>query len=110
MILVVGATGMLGGEICRRLAAKGKPVRALVRVTSDPAKVEALQAPGVELVQGDLRDPASISAACQGARAVISTASSMPFSYQPGENDIQEVDLEGLMTSLPRHRQPAYPT
>jgi uncharacterized protein YbjT (DUF2867 family) len=99
MNLVVGATGMLGGEVCRRLVAKGKPVRALVRTTSDPAKVEALRALGVELVQGDLRDRASIEAACQGVRAVISTASSMPFSYQPGENDIQSVDLEGL-TSL----------
>jgi uncharacterized protein YbjT (DUF2867 family) len=47
MNLVVGATGMLGGEICRRLAARGKPVRALVRATSDPAKVEALQALGI---------------------------------------------------------------
>jgi uncharacterized protein YbjT (DUF2867 family) len=37
MNLVVGATGLLGSEICRRLAAAGKPVRALVRATSDPA-------------------------------------------------------------------------
>ena len=100
MILIVGATGMLGGEICRRLAAKGKPVRALVRASSDPARVEALQALDVELAQGDLQDPASIAAACQGVRAVISTASSMPFSYQPGENDIQTVDLEGLTTLI----------
>jgi len=79
---------MLGGEICRRLAAAGAPVRALVRATSDPAKVEALQALGVELAQGNLCDRASLDAACQGVRAVISTASSMPFCYQPGENDI----------------------
>ena len=91
---------MLGGEICRRLVAVGKPVRALVRATSDPAKVEALQELGLELVQGDLRDRASIEAACQGVRAVISTASSVPFSYQPGENDIQTVDLEGLTTLI----------
>jgi NADH dehydrogenase len=91
---------MVGGEVCRRLVAKGKPVRALVRTTSDSAKVEALQALGVELVQGDLRDRASLEAACQGVRAVISTASSMPFSYQPGENDIQAVDLGGLKTLI----------
>ena len=100
MNLVVGATGMLGGEICRRLVAAGKPVRALVRATSDPAKVEALQALGAELAQGDLRDRASIEAACRGVRAVISTVSSMPFSYLPGENDIQTVDLEGLTTLI----------
>jgi NADH dehydrogenase len=91
---------MLGGEICRRLVAAGKPVRALVRATSDPAKVEALRALGVELAQGDLRDRASVEAACQGVRAVTSTVSSMPFSYRPGENDIQAVDLEGLTTLI----------
>jgi uncharacterized protein YbjT (DUF2867 family) len=100
MNLVVGATGMLGGEICRRLVAKGKPVRALVRATSDPAKVEALQALGIECVEGNLCDRASVEAACHGVRAVISTASSMPFCYQPGENDVQTVDLGGLETLI----------
>jgi len=95
MILVVGATGMLGSEICRRLAAAGKPVRALVRATSDQAKVEALRKLGAEVVQGDLRDRASLDAACRGATAVISTVSSMPFSYQAGQNDIQTVDIQG---------------
>jgi uncharacterized protein YbjT (DUF2867 family) len=96
MDLVVGATGLVGGEVCRRLAAKGEPTRALARVTSDRAKVGALQDLGVEIVRGDLRDRASLEAACHGVRAVISTASSMPFAYQPGENDVQAVDLEGL--------------
>jgi len=90
---------MLGSEICRQLAAKGKSVRGLVRATSDQAKVDALKEHGVELVQGDLRDRASLDAACQGVKTVISTVSSMPFSYQPGENDIQSVDLGGV-TSL----------
>jgi len=96
MNLVVGSTGLLGSEICRRLAAKGKAVRALVRSTSDQAKVEALKEYGTEIVVGDVRDRASLDAACQGAVSVISTVSAVPFSYQPGENDIQTVDLEGL--------------
>ncbi len=96
MNLVVGATGILGSEICRLLAAKGQPVKGLVRKTSDSAKVDRLKGYGVEVVQGDLRDRASLDAACRGATSVISTVSSMPFSYQPGENDIQRVDLEGL--------------
>jgi uncharacterized protein YbjT (DUF2867 family) len=95
MNLVVGATGLLGGDICRRLVAGGRPVRALVRPTSDPAKVEALKNRGIEIVEGNVCDAASLEAACRGVTAVISTASSMPFSYQPGENDIQSVDLEG---------------
>ncbi len=97
MNLVVGATGLVGGDICRRLVAEGRPVRALVRPTSDPAKVEALKNRGIEIVEGNVCDPASLEAACRGVSAVISTASSMPFSYQPGENDIQSVDLEGTI-------------
>ena len=96
MNLVVGATGLLGSEICRRLAAAGKPVRALVRATSDPAKVEALKGYGAEIVEGNVCNPASLEAACQGTRAVISTVSAMPFCYQPGENDIRTVDADGL--------------
>jgi len=87
---------MVGGEICRQLVAAGKPTRALVRSTSDPGKVQALRELGVEVVQGDVRDRASLDAACAGVTAVISTVSSMPFSYQPGENDIETVDLNGV--------------
>ena len=99
MNLVVGATGMVGGEVCRQLAAKRAPVSGLVRATCDQAKRDALMETGVELVQGDLRDRASLDAVCQGVRTVISTVSSMPFAYEPGKNDIQSVDLAGV-TSL----------
>jgi uncharacterized protein YbjT (DUF2867 family) len=100
MNLVVGATGRLGSEICRRLTAGGKPTRALVRSTSDQAKVDKLKRYGAGIVPGDLRDRASLEAACQGVAAVISTVSAMPRSYQPGENDIQTVDLDGLMNLI----------
>ena len=96
MNLVVGATGQLGSEICRQLAAKGTPVRALVRATSDPAKVEALRKLGAEIVLGDVRDRASLDAACRGVSTVISTVSAMPFSYRPGENDLNSVDIGGV--------------
>jgi len=96
MILVVGSTGMVGSEVCRILGSKGKHFRALVRETSDPAKVERLKGFGAELVKGDLRDPASLKAACQGFSEVICTVSAMPFSYQPGVNDIQAVDVDGV--------------
>lgn len=96
MILVVGATGLLGSEICRQLAAKGKSVRALVRATSDQTKVQALRDLGIKVTQGDVRDRASLDAACQGVRGVISTVSAVPFSYEAGENDIQSVDTDGV--------------
>lgn len=95
MNLVVGATGLVGGEICRRLAANQKPVRALVRPTGDAARIEDLRKAGVELVTGDLKDPASIQAACAGAAAVLSTASST-LSRQPGDT-IDGVDRLGQL-------------
>lgn len=97
MILVVGATGMVGGEVVRRLIARGERVRALVRSTSDPGKVDALRARGVEILEGDLRDAPSLDVACRDVDAVITTVSSMPFSYVPGANDIASVDIDGTI-------------
>lgn len=95
MNLVVGATGLVGGEICRGLTANGKPVRAMVRPTGDESRIEELRRSGAELLTGDLKDPASIQAACAGATAVLSTASSM-LSRQPGDT-IDGVDRLGQL-------------
>jgi uncharacterized protein YbjT (DUF2867 family) len=95
MNLVVGATGMLGGEICRLLAERGKPVRALVRGTAHPERAARLQDLGAELVRGDLKDHASLAAACRGASTVISTASSS-VSRQEGDS-IETVDRQGQL-------------
>jgi uncharacterized protein YbjT (DUF2867 family) len=93
MILIAGATGYLGTEICRLLRDRGADVRAIVRRTSDGEKVERLRALGVELVIADLKDPRSLDAACHGVDAVISTASST-LSRQP-DDSIQRVDRDG---------------
>jgi NADH dehydrogenase len=93
--LVVGATGLLGSEICRLLAGADKPVRALVRPTSDQIKVAQLESLNVEIARGDLKDRSSLDDACQGVSAVISTASST-LSRQEGDS-IQTVDLEGQL-------------
>jgi len=70
-VLVTGATGQQGGAVARALRAAGRPVRALVRDPgTDPAR--GLADAGIELVQGDLDDPASVVAAARGARAVFS--------------------------------------
>ena len=77
MILVAGATGFLGSEICRRLRERNASVRGLVRASSAPAKVAALEASGVEIARGDLKDPASLAAACRGVDTVISTVTTI---------------------------------
>jgi uncharacterized protein YbjT (DUF2867 family) len=95
MILVVGATGLVGSEVCQRLMRRGEPVRALVRATSSKEKIEVLRSLGVELCVGDLKDPESIIAACRGVNAVISTASST-LTRQPGDS-IESVDAAGQL-------------
>ena len=96
MILVAGATGLVGSEVCQRLMRRGERVRALVRATSSKEKVEALRSSGVELFVGDLKNPQSIVAACRGVNAVISTASST-LTRQPGDS-IQSVDAAGQLS------------
>jgi uncharacterized protein YbjT (DUF2867 family) len=98
MTLVVGATGALGTEICRQLIEKGKPVRAMVRSTSDPGKRQALRGMGADLIEGDLTDAASLRAACKGVDIVISTAT-VVVSQQPGDtfNDVDDGGQRALI-------------
>jgi uncharacterized protein YbjT (DUF2867 family) len=86
--LVVGASGMLGGKIAQRLLERGE-VRALVR---DHASVASLTAAGVEAVDGDLKDPASVRAACEGVSTVVTTANA---AQRGGEDTFETVDLLG---------------
>jgi uncharacterized protein YbjT (DUF2867 family) len=90
MILVVGATGQLGTAVVRKLVDQEKSVRALVRRT---ASYEHLDGPGIELAFGDLRDGASLEAACQGVRTVIATATAI--APGAGGGDVRAVDDEG---------------
>lgn len=98
MILVIGATGLLGGEICRRLRERGRAVRALVRSTSGAERIERLREMGVTLAEGDLKNPASVAAACTGVETLISTASST-LSRQSGDS-ISSVDRDGQLTLI----------
>lgn len=69
--LVTGATGFTGGHLARGLVARGHTVRAIVR---DPQRIGDLGQAGVEIVRGDLRDPASLAAAMAGVDTVYNIA------------------------------------
>lgn len=99
-VLVAGATGFLGNEICRQLKVKNLPVKAMVRTTTVPVKIEQLTKLGAQVVQGDLRNKGTLSQVLRGVTTVIATISSMPFSYKPGENDIQSVDENGMINLI----------
>lgn len=70
-VMVTGATGFLGGHVAERLRESGHHVRALVRKGSDTA---LLQTWGVELIEGDLGNEASVKRACEGMDAVVHCA------------------------------------
>jgi nucleoside-diphosphate-sugar epimerase len=59
-VLVTGATGLLGSHLAERLVSQGERVRALVRPGSRAGFLDTL---GVEIVRGDLTDPAACAAA-----------------------------------------------
>lgn len=69
--LVTGATGFTGGALARRLASEGAQVRAVVR---DPARAGGLADLGIEVVPGDLCDPASLREATRGIDTVYHIA------------------------------------
>jgi uncharacterized protein YbjT (DUF2867 family) len=94
--LVVGATGWLGQLTVQKLIQAGHPVRAFVRATSDPARVQGLKALGAELAVGDLRDARSVRDACHGVSRVVTTASAT-LSQRP-EDSIASVDEQGQLT------------
>ena len=71
MILITGATGFLGLNVCEFLAGQGYVLRALARPTSDTTYLEQL---GVEIVTGDVVDAASVRTAMQGCEYVVHAA------------------------------------
>ena len=97
-IFVAGATGFLGGEICRQLISKNKKVKGLVRITSDSGKVAQLKESGVETIEGDLKNKDSLANSLRGVSAVISTVSST-LSRQEGDT-IETVDDEGQINLI----------
>ena len=70
-ILVTGATGKVGSRLAKRLAARGDQVRALVR---DRIRARDMLGDRIELVEGDLLDANSLTAAVHGVDAVVHCA------------------------------------
>lgn len=66
MIVITGATGLIGARVVRSLAEAGEKVRAITR---DPGKADLPE--GVEAVAGDPSRPTTIAQAFDGAHAVF---------------------------------------
>ena len=106
MILVVGATGSLGGRITRGLLQQGQAVRILTRqnpISTELAKqgrantAQALIEAGAQAVPGDIKDRASLEAAVKGVNTIITTATA---SQRGGEDTLTSVDLHGTLSLI----------
>jgi len=90
-ILVVGATGRVGGAAVRQFLAAGYEVRALVR---SAGKGELLSSLGAAPVIGDVTEPETLAPALDGCAGVFSALSSAT------EREAEEVEYRGNVNLL----------
>lgn len=95
-VLVTGATGFTGGHLARRLRMLGHPVRALVRAGAD---VRALEPAAIELVEGDLCNPADVARAAEGMTRIYHLAAVFRTAGHP-DSFYWDVNLEGTLNVL----------
>src|SRR5437899_4046617 len=90
-VLITGGAGFLGSHVARALAASGCEVRVLDDLSTGKRERIASIA-GIEMLQGDVRNPAAVQRAMQGVEAVVHLA-----GVQPGVDPIraQDVNLGG---------------
>ena len=107
--LVTGASGHVGNNIVKQLLAAGRPVRAMVRKTSPLTGLQDTSGKllaGVELVRGDLLDPASLGRAVAGCTRVFHTAAVFKTRL-PDENIMLRTNIEGTRNLLSACRNQA---
>ncbi len=81
---VTGATGFVGSAVVRHLLSEQIPVRVLARPNSDRRNLEGMD---LEVVEGDLRDRASLERAMKGCLALFHVAA----DYRLWARDVQEL-------------------
>ncbi len=89
--LVTGATGFIGSAVARALLERGEAVRVLARPESDRRNIEGL---AVEVVEGDLRDKASLERACRGCQALFHVAADYRL-WVPEPDEIYAANVDG---------------
>ncbi|HEY1989484.1 MAG TPA: NAD-dependent epimerase/dehydratase family protein [Acidimicrobiales bacterium] len=96
MVLVTGATGLAGANICKLLIARGDNVRALARETADTDPIVAL---GVEVVTGDVTDADAVRRAANGSDSAIHCAALLGGASQ-NLADFEAVNIGGTKNVL----------
>lgn len=94
MVLIIGATGLVGGLITRQILQDRQDVGILVRPNSS---YQPLVEAGAQPIFGDLKDPWSLAPALAGIATVITTATA---GQRGGEDTIESVDLAGTQSLI----------
>ena len=89
--LITGASGFVGSAVLRQLIQAGHTVRALLRPNSDRRNLEGLT---VDIVTGDLTDPASLSPALAGCDNLFHVAADYRL-WVPKPNEMYENNVGG---------------
>ena len=95
-VLLTGGTGLVGSSIAQALVAAGRPVRALVR---SPERGRRALPAAVELVEGDVTDPASLRRAVDGC-AVVYHAAGLPEQWFADPSIFQHVNVRGTANMI----------
>ncbi|OOQ58710.1 NAD-dependent epimerase/dehydratase family protein [Mucilaginibacter pedocola] len=95
-ILVTGATGFIGRQLCLALAEQGNRVKALCRNTGHPLLIKH---PNITPVQGDILYPASLKKAMQGVTEVYHTAA-LAKMWCRNPDDFYETNVTGTRNVL----------
>ncbi|OVA15791.1 NAD-dependent epimerase/dehydratase [Macleaya cordata] len=104
-VLVTGASGYLGGNLCQALLREGYSVRAFVRPTSDLSSLSPVtHDPALELAYGDVTDLPSLLLACSGCE-VIFHAAALVEPWLPDPSRFFSVNVEGLKNVLEAFRE-----
>jgi nucleoside-diphosphate-sugar epimerase len=92
LVLVTGASGFLGGHVCRYLLGRGYAVRSL-----DSAPCEHPERDSIDVMLGDIRDPVLVGHAMRGVTGVVHAASAAPTQ---SADEILSTGVAGTWTVL----------
>jgi dihydroflavonol-4-reductase len=103
-LFLTGATGFVGAHVAREAAAQGATLRCLARPTSNLSHLPS----GVDVVLGDLREPANFAAALEGCDALIHVAADYRL-WVPDPAEMYRANVDGTRELLRLAREAGVP-
>lgn len=96
VIVITGATGHIGNVLVRKLAAKGRKIRAIVPAFEDTIPIDNLN---IEIVEGDVRDYRSLLEAFDGCEYVYHLAGIISITSREDEllHDVNVIGTKNVV-------------